>query len=180
MSKTFIDGVPFHRVRQQQAGRPKEKATHLYFIDIERFPFDLRREIVHAFLYIGTEGELDDFRGEAINKLSTAAPLPLVKTAVEFYGICRTIKLYTGHFGEFQPFGESEYNDDKFWRQLFYMLIDEALIIKEIGPTQPGPTQAMKVEDRESEFDLPEEKVEDVMKMFEKMAAGGTPVYFKK
>jgi len=30
------------------------------------------------------------------------------------------------------------------------------------------------------EFDLPEEKVEDVMKMFEKMAAGGTPVYFKK
>ena len=127
-----------------------------------------------------------------------------VKTAVKFYGICRAIKDYSDNFGEFEPFrnvkGEFEYNDDMFWRQLFYMIIHEALEIKEIDDwSEPGvtPEKAAKaakeyeaakaakaVEAAKAgeawEVDVPAEKVEDVMKMFEKMAASGAPVFFNK
>jgi hypothetical protein len=190
----IINGINFRCVPQKAPGKPVEKATHKFIVDPDFFPYDVRRDTINAFLFVGTEEELEDFCGEASDKWATVAPLKYVKTAVKFYGICRTIKLYTDNFGDFVPFrgvkGEFEYNDDKFWRQLFYMLIHEALIIKEIGDwSEPGvsPEKAAKVvKEYEAakaakaakaaedwEVDVPPEAVGDVMKMFEKMAAGG-------
>ncbi len=77
------------------------------------------------------------------------------------------------------------------------MLIHEALVIKEISDwSEPGvlPEKAAKVAKEavaakavkaakaaeDWEVDVPPEAVGDVMKMFEKMAAGGAPVFFNK
>jgi hypothetical protein len=170
--RMMILGRKFVRVPQPTAGKPKEKPTHMYLIDPDKVSFALRAPTIKAFLYIGTEDELSDFKHEAIDKLATNAPFEQVKVTVEFYGVERAVKLHEDAFGDF----EIKASDiaGMFWRRLFYMILCEDIL--EIVPIMAPK----KVAPKDWEMDVPADQVGDVMKMFQNMAAGGMPVHFDK
>jgi hypothetical protein len=169
----IILGRKFIRVPQPTAGKPTEKPTHMFHIDPDKVSFALRDITIKAFLYIGTEDELSDFKHEAIDKLATKAPFDQVKLTVEFYGVQRAVKLHEDAFGDF----EIKASDiaGMFWRRLFYMILCEDIL--EIVPIMVTKKVEMP---KNWEMDVPADQVGDVMKMFQNMAAGGAPVFLNK
>ncbi len=143
----------------------------LHVVAPEVFSSGLRDATIKALAYIGTEEELEDFRHEAIDNWATKASLDKVKISVQFHGISKAIKIYTDNFGAFSL--DSEFNDDKFWRLLFFMIINEALEIKELK--KPASKQP-----KDWEVDVPEEEVGNILKMFQTMATGGAKVFINK
>ena len=51
----IINGINFRRVPEKAPGKPVEKATHKFLVDPDYFPYDLRKDTLKAFLYVGTE-----------------------------------------------------------------------------------------------------------------------------